>query len=58
MAQNFKTNGTYHYCYKLKRKQKSYKIYKYIKNLKHFKRNLVVTAAIKPRHKNLTLNLL
>ena len=36
IAQNFKANGTYDFCYQLKRKQKFYKMYKYQKNFKYF----------------------
>ena len=32
IAQIFKANGIYDYCHKLKRKQKSYKMYKYKKS--------------------------
>ena len=57
IAKIFKAYGTYDYCYKLKRKQKYFKMYKYIK-ISNILWNLVATVVTKPRNKCLNLNLL
>ena len=57
IAQNFKANGTYDYWYKPKRKQKSSKMYKYIK-IWNILWSVVVKVSKKPRNENLKLKLL
>ena len=44
ITQNFKANGTYHYSYKIKRKQKSYENYKNKKNLKYFMKSRSISS--------------
>ena len=56
IAQNFKASGTYDYCYKPKIKQKSSKMYKYIK-ISKILRSLVVKVVKKPT-KSLKLKVL
>ena len=57
IARNFKANWTYDYCNKLKRKQKSFKMYKY-KKISKILWNFVATVVPLSRNKSLKLKLL
>ena len=54
-AQNFKAKNTHDYCYKPKREQKSYNLYKYIKISSIFW-SLEVKEVTKPRDKSIKVS--